>query len=125
MDTNVERIKLTCTVDDLKTEGWADRRPLDHSERFARAGRIFAVFFGIALLTVFVPVLHFILPPLLLLTGSVLAAGEYSGKGEVLGGEITCPNCGKKMTLPRETEEWPRTRRCDGCSFTLKIEPGA
>lgn len=117
-----ERKTLVCKVDDLETEGWVERRDLSNHERLARAGKIFGIFFGVALLTVFIPILHFILPPLFLIVGSVLAFGEYTGKGEMLNGEITCPNCKKVMTLPKETEEWPRTQRCEGCSFTLKIE---
>jgi hypothetical protein len=123
MDSQAQRLSLICKVDDLSTEGWVERRPLAQNERLARAGKIFGIFFGAALLTVFVPILHFILPPLLLLTGSVLAFGEYTGKGEILDGEFTCPNCKRQMKLPRETEEWPRTQRCEGCSFTLSLEP--
>lgn len=123
MDSSQEqRVPLRVTVDDLTTEGWVIRRDLSQSERTSRAGKIFGIFFGVALLTVFVPILHLILPPLLLIIGGVLAVGEYSGKGEMLSGEIVCPNCKKVMTLPKETEEWPRTQRCTGCSFTLKID---
>lgn len=121
--TNQQRLELICRVDDLKSVGWVIRRDLSRAERLARAGRIFGIFFVVAFLTVFVPILHFILPPLALITGSVLAFGEYSGTGEMLSGEFTCPNCKKVMTLPKETEEWPRTQRCEGCSFTLTLEP--
>lgn len=117
-----QRISLVCKVDDLKTEGWAERRNLTQSERLARSGKIFGVCFLVACLTVFIPILHFVLPPLFLIIGGVLAAGEYSGTGEVLNGEITCPNCKKVMNLPKETEEWPRHQRCTGCSFSLTIE---
>ena len=89
-----------------------------------RAVRIFAIFFGVACLTIFIPVLHFILPPLMLICGGVLAVNEYGATGEVERGEITCPNCKRVMSLPRESEEWPFTKRCDGCSFTLTIDRG-
>jgi hypothetical protein len=62
------------------------------------------------------------LPPLILIIGGVLAFNEYAGTGEVLKGEISCPNCKKVMELPKETEEWPRAHRCTGCSFQLSIE---
>jgi hypothetical protein len=117
-----QRHKVICKVDDLQTDGWVIRRDLSKSERLTRSGRIFGCFFLVACITVFVPFLHFILPPLLLITGGILAAGEYGGTGEILEGEITCPNCAKVMNLPRETEEWPRHQRCTGCSFSLDIE---
>jgi hypothetical protein len=120
--TDVQTIQLVTKVDDLKTGGWAERRDLTQGERLSRSGKIFGVCFLVACITVFVPILHFILPPLFLITGGVLAAGEYAGTGEVLAGEITCPNCKKVMNLPRETEEWPRRQRCTGCSFQLSVE---
>lgn len=116
------RIALICKVDDLSTEGWAERRDLLKSERTSRALRMFGIFFGVAFLTIFVPVLHFILPPVMLIVGGVLAVNEYSATGEVVEGEMICPNCKKLMTLPRESEEWPLTKRCQGCSFTLTVD---
>ena len=121
--TPSQRLALTCKVDDLSTTGWVERRDLTHGERVSRAGRIMAIFMGGAFLAVFVPILHFILPPLLLIVGGVLAFGEYTSKGEMLDGEFTCPNCKKVMRLPKEGEDWPRTQRCEGCSFTLTISP--
>jgi hypothetical protein len=99
-----------------------ERRDLTQGERMARAGKIFGACFLVACLTVFIPILHFILPPLFLIIGGVLAFGEYAGTGEMLRGQITCPNCKKVMDLPHETEEWPRHQRCTACSFSLTVE---
>ena len=116
-----ERISVICSVDDLFTQGWVERRHLESGERWARAGKLFGFFFLAALLTVFVPILHFVLPPLLLIIGATLAFGEFMNTGEFIGGEITCPNCKKVMIMGRESEEWPRSQRCTGCSFMLSI----
>jgi hypothetical protein len=117
-----EKIQVACRVDDLSTPGWVDRRDLRTSERWTRAGKIFGFFFLAAFVTLFIPILHFILPPLALIIGGVLAIGEFTNTGEVLAGEITCPNCKKIMALSREGEEWPKVHRCSGCSFTLRVE---
>lgn len=117
-----QRISVVCKVDELSTTGWAERRDYTQSERMKRGLKMFGIFFGVACLTVFVPILHFILPPLLLITGSVLAFNEYKATGEMEGGEITCPNCKLQMKLPRDSEDWPRHQRCEGCSFGLTIE---
>ncbi len=122
MEPSSEKIPLSCQVDDLHTVGWSVRRDLPQSERLFRAGRIFAIFLVVAFFTVFVPVLHFILPPLSLLIGATLAFNEYAGTGEMLSGEVVCPNCKKVLELPRETEQWPRVQRCSGCSFSLTID---
>ena len=119
---DVTRLDLQVKVDDLVTTGWVERRDLSKEERVARGMRIFGIFFGAAFLCVFVPVLHFILPPLSLIIGTILAINEYNGRSEVMRGEITCPNCKKVMEMPKETEEWPLSKRCTGCSFNLTID---
>jgi len=120
--TDSERVNVVVKVDDLRADGWVIRRDLLKNERMKRSLKIFGGFFLVACFTVFVPILHFILPPLLIISGSVLAIGEYGNTGEILKGEIPCPNCKKVNELQREGEEWPRTFRCQGCSFTLTIE---
>jgi hypothetical protein len=119
---STQKVPIVCKVDDLSTTGWVERRDLPQGERFQRAAKIFMVFLAAAFLTVFVPVLHFVLPPLSLLIGATLALNEYAGTGEVVNGEVTCPNCKNKMSLPVETETWPRVQRCSGCSFSLTID---
>lgn len=119
---DLQRCNLRCTVDDVTTHGFAMRRDLSQGERMAKTGKIFGIFFFAACLTVFVPILHFILPPLLLLIGGFLAASEYMATGEVRSGEIACPNCKAVIKLPHENEDWPRVQRCPSCSFTLRIE---
>lgn len=122
MSSQAQRLEIQCTVDTVTTHGFVMRRDLEHGERLKRAGKIMGIAFLVAFLTVFIPILHFILPPLSLLIGAVLATGEYLGKGDVMSGEIECPNCKKKIEFARDTEEWPRVQRCPGCSFTLKFE---
>lgn len=120
---DTQRLKLETEVDGVTTHGFAIRRDLSKQERFSRAAKMFGIFFGVALLTVFVPVLHFVLPPLFLIVGMVFFWTTYLETGEVLEGEYTCPNCKHKMILPKEAEDWPKEQRCGGCSFMLKTRP--
>ena len=122
MESPAQRLEIQCTVDAVTTHGFVMRRDLQRSERLKRAGKIMGVAFLVAFMTIFIPILHFILPPLSLIIGGVLAGGEYMGTGDVLSGEIECPNCKKKIEFARDTEDWPRIQRCPGCSFTLKFE---
>lgn len=117
-----QHVNVRCSVDDLVTEGFVERRDLDQGERFRRAAKVFGVCFGIACLTVFIPILHFVLPPLFLLLGGFLATTTWLQKSEVMRGEITCPNCKKKMVLTRGPEEWPRAQRCEGCAYSLSVQ---
>lgn len=116
-----QRIPVLCTVDDLKTEGFVVRRDIPKAERLKRAARMMGIFFLVAFLTVFIPILHFILPPLFLIVGGIFATTTWLETSEILSGEITCPNCKKMMTLGHSSEEWPKDHRCEGCSYSLKI----
>lgn len=117
-----ERVPVFCQVDDLQTEGEVRRRDLPQPERLRRSLRSFGICFLIAFFTVFIPILHFILPPLLLIIGMVFAATTWMETSEIGGGEITCPNCKKQMLLRRAAEEWPQSLRCEGCSYTLTVK---
>lgn len=120
--TSYERIPVVCLVDDLKTEGFVLRRDLSKGERVQRALKIFGICFGVAFLTIFIPILHFILPPLFLILGGIFATTTFMETAMLGGGEVTCPNCKKVMTIRKEAEEWPKTLRCEGCSFTLTVK---
>jgi hypothetical protein len=122
IESQYEKVPVHCKVDDLQTTGFVLRRDLDRSERVGRAARMFGILFLIAFLTLFIPILHFVLPPLFLILGVVFATTTWMETGEVLRGEIECPNCKRKMELRKEAEGWPKTQRCEGCSYMLKIE---
>ncbi len=118
-----QKIELVTEVDGLKTHGYAYRRDLPRDERLKRSAKMFGVFFGLAFFGVFVPLLHFILPPLFLIAGGVFFWSTWLETGEVLSGEYICPNCKHVMTFPREAEEWPKIQRCGACSFMLRTYP--
>lgn len=118
-----QTIKLICTEDGKTTEGFAVRRDFSVQERVLRAGKVFGILFAIGIGTVVVPLLHFILPPLFLLTACVFGTTTWLETSEVLEGEIACPNCTTLMNIPREAEEWPLKRRCAGCSYLLTVKP--
>jgi hypothetical protein len=117
-----QRVTLSCEVDGAKTLGFAFRRDLEKSERMTRAARVLGICWGVAVITVFVPILHFILVPGFLILGCVLGVTTWMETGEVLKGEISCPNCKKAVELVKGSEEWPKTMRCPGCSYTLTIK---
>ena len=118
-----ERLQVTCRVDDLETTGFVERRDLSTHERLMRALRILAILWLVAGITVFVPILHFVLVPGFFLLGILFSVTTWMGKGEIAKGAITCPNCKKAMEIGKEAEGWPRVQRCTGCAFTLTVKP--
>lgn len=101
--------------------GSALRRDLPKSERVTRALKVGAIGTAATLGAILVPILHFVLVPLFFVLTGVFAVTTYLEDAEVLQAEIACPNCRKEVKWERESEEWPKTIRCPGCSYTLQI----
>ena len=114
-------MKLYCKVDDKETQGSAQRRLLEPQERLSKALKTLGILWGIAILTVFIPILHFVTVPLFLLLGIVMAVLTWIEKAIIYEAEIPCPNCQHKVTFGPEAESLPKTMRCESCSFTLEI----
>lgn len=122
MEVESTRLPIYCKVDDQQTEGFVLRHDLDSAERTKRALKILGALWGSALLTIFIPIVHFIVPPLLILAGCFFSVTTFMEKSEIIQGEFTCPNCKKVNRLDQQSEEYPKTVRCEGCSFTLNLE---
>ena len=105
------------------TFGSAERRDLLNADRFQRAAKIFGAFFFVAFITLFIPILHFVLPPLFLLVGGGLAFATWTERGWIERAAIHCPNCGVEFRFDEVAESWPKSARCPGCSCMLEIKP--
>ncbi|MBX3021052.1 MAG: hypothetical protein KF799_05190 [Bdellovibrionales bacterium] len=116
------KIALKCEKFGETTHGFALRRDLTRGERGLRAGKVVGILWVVAAFTIFIPILHFILPPLLLLGGIGFGITTWMENGMMLGGEIPCPSCKKPIVLPQETESWPYACRCPSCHTDLSIQ---
>jgi hypothetical protein len=105
-----------------RTRGEVRILSLPPSGRFARAGKTLALMWGLAIVSILVPGLHFILVPGFLIAGPVLAFTVVRQRSVVLGGEGTCPACGELVPISRGVEEWPQTDVCMRCQAFLRIE---
>lgn len=117
------RLAIISEADGQTAPGYVMRRDLSPGERMLRAAKITGILFGIAFFTIFIPILHFILPPLFLLAGLVMGFFTWTGKGDVQGGQAQCAVCHKDFPLGAEAESWPKTMRCPHCQFTNSIRP--
>lgn len=117
-----DRIALKSEKFGQTSEGFALRRNFTTEERVKRAAKALGILWLVAFLTVFIPVLHFILPPIFILLGITFGVITYLERGLVLSGEIPCPNCKKAIPFPEETESWPHAKRCPSCHCDLIID---
>jgi len=77
---------------------------------------------GLAIAAVFLPVLHFVLVPALLLGGPILALQRLGERVTVLDVSGNCPGCGapQKQSLKRKAQ--PRLEfRCDACRRAIGV----
>lgn len=118
-------VELTCTEDGKTTFGQVERRDLPANERAMRSLKVLGILWVVAFITIFVPVLHFVLVPLFLLLGIVFATTTWMEKSWIVKGSIPCPNCNKSIEFKEESESWPSKQRCPSCSFMLTISDNA
>ena len=96
------------------------------SERMRRATLGWGACWGLAIVAVFIPLLHFILVPALLIAGPLVARSRWNEKATVLGARGVCPGCGKPQSIALkqpagEAMPW----RCPECGrpLTLRLDP--
>lgn len=95
--------------------------------RALRAGVALAVLWGAALICVFIPLLHFVLVPTLLLAGIAVAALRLTERVSMLEVRGACPRCSVGRVF--ETSGRFRDRcalHCDGCgnAISVRLAPG-
>lgn len=94
----------------------------EQPERLQRALKIGGILFGLAVLSVFLPGLHWILVPSLLLATPIVAWKTYSQESVVMGGGGPCPKCGAEFQLARAKNVFPMNDLCTKCSSNVRVE---
>jgi hypothetical protein len=95
-------------------------------ERMRRAAKAWAGCWGAAIVAVFLPVLHFVLVPALLVGGPLYAMVMMRERVTVLGADGDCPMCGAAQHPRLKAGASERMEfRCEGCrrALALKLPP--
>lgn len=109
------------TANGKTTVGKIEVREIPQAERVQRGMKIGGALLVAAIVSVFVPVLHFILVPGFLILGLVFGFTTYLTRSEVLEGQFDCPVCGQLNELPKQSLELPCGRRCLKCHYDLTL----
>lgn len=94
----------------------------DPRDRLLRALKLGAGCFGFAVVSVFIPLLHFILVPAFLIATPIVAYRAYQMQAVALGGASRCPKCSAPLVIVRQKLEWPLKDVCARCYENVKIE---
>jgi hypothetical protein len=107
------------SIGQVRIERW------DPSARTLRAVTRLGILWGLAVLSVLLPVVHFVLVPALLITGPISALARYRQRSGVLGGEGTCPACSAPLEIAAGADEWPIDEVCKSCGAQVRVEKAA
>jgi hypothetical protein len=110
---------------DHHSEGTVSLQSWEKKERTARAFKALGFTWIGAIVAVFLPLLHFVLVPALLVAGPLLFFWVAGREQVILGGKGTCPDCGKEFEIVRSPVKWPLTDLCNHCQARVKIAPRA
>ncbi len=100
-------------------------RVITDRQRWQRAWHSARVAYILAFATLFLPIIHFVVPPLAVIIGTILAIRRL-GQAELLQGQGACPYCQKALTIEPQLPEWPVEILCPGCKRLMQasLEPG-
>jgi hypothetical protein len=95
----------------------------DKKERNIRALKFWGICWGLALVSIFIPMLHFVLVPGFILAGPIVWFFVLGQESAVLGGEGTCPHCQAAFKIAKSAYKFPMSDVCNACHENVKIEP--
>lgn len=108
---------------DKRSEGLAITKVLEDRERWQRAARQAGIAAGVAVVTLFIPIVHFIVPPLALLTSLILFVRGMNQGTLIHGGGGPCPQCQQRVELEEQPLHWPLDLNCPHCRRSLTVTP--
>jgi hypothetical protein len=107
---------------DKVSPGTVEHQAWQKRERTLRALKALGITWGLAVAAVLIPLLHFVLVPLLLLAGPAVFVWIAGQEEMILGGRGTCPECGKPLEIAKSTVKWPLKDICTHCHAQLTVE---
>ena len=90
--------------------------------RLRRAIKRWAFLSLLAILSILIPVAHFVLVPGLLIAGPISAARLFRQTSGITCGEGTCPRCGGQLIIEARADRWPFYEHCQLCHADVRVE---
>lgn len=96
----------------------------DNNERLKRAMKMLGMLWGLAAISLFIPIAHWFLVPSFVLAGPIAATMRYrmtEALGEANG---RCPSCQQDITLELEaSDKLPLWTYCPQCNNSVQLSP--
>ncbi|RYZ83520.1 MAG: hypothetical protein EOP06_19845 [Proteobacteria bacterium] len=84
-------------------------------ERTSRAIKRLFAFLGLAVLSILVPVFHFVLVPAFLIIAPFVAYKAYQEEVTLEAAQIVCPECKQSVLFAKNSGVWPLHAACPSC----------
>ncbi len=97
-------------------------RTFSSGERMGRAGKILGICWLLAVVTAFIPIAHFVLVPLFLIAGPVLAVMKYKTETVMEKAHGVCPECTQTVDIELDPgDKLPKRTYCPACNKPLQL----
>ena len=104
-----------------ETSGEISEVSYDKTDRLRNALKTFGLWIAMTFMGIFVPILHFVLVPTLLITSFVLAIEKSREEKRNQGGSGECPKCHQKFEIQKSKWMDRLVDVCDTCHDDLEI----
>lgn len=82
-----------------------------------RSGTLFLL----AIAAVFIPILHFILVPALLLASVLAGLSAWRFQSKIKSGKVKCPHCTRPIEVQPAPLSWPILTVCQNCASSVRL----
>ncbi len=106
----------------LTTQATLHIASLTDRARFMRATRTSALLFGLAVVSLPIPPIHWILVPGFLIA-AIVSFFVRIRTDELLEGHVTCPKCHGAFDVESQPPSWPLDQTCHHCKAQLVVAP--
>ena len=95
--------------------------PWSSSVRLQAAVKVSGALLLAAIGAVFLPGLHFVLVPLLLLAAVVGGIYRFTRGETVSADSLNCPVCSQKLSYEQDNPSWPLALQCSACGAQMTV----
>ncbi|AZZ36104.1 hypothetical protein CIK05_04620 [Bdellovibrio sp. qaytius] len=118
----MDQVEITAyNASEPEQKGTAQIRRFKPSEITKNVAKTLSLYWSIALFTVLIPGLHFILTPSFFGLGIYLSLKKQKTKLQILSGSVPCPKCKEPVLLKKADFSEGHKVICQNCVTTIKI----
>ena len=93
------------------------------AERTRRAAKYAGICVAIGVLTLAIPIVHFVAPWVMLVIAAYVWRRIQGQRAELISLTAACPACGAEVILPRQPAVWPIEWNCPQCRKRISFQP--